>query len=164
MFAAGMHVPVRQPALGRQLGRGAAAACIAGALAVLGGWVTARAGGVSHAGIYAVILARAAAAGLGPAARGGGLPPRAESPEGGGEGLVVAAQVAIADVAAIVLVPIVLQPSRTTRALLGSLAVSACAVVLLFVVRGLRDAAWVQRVRRLSKEREWALDLRLALL
>ena len=43
MFAAGLHVPVRQPQLARQLGRGAAAAGIAAVLAVAGGWV-ARAG------------------------------------------------------------------------------------------------------------------------
>src|SRR5262249_42735892 len=157
MVAAGMHVPVRQPELVRALGRGAAAAGVVGVLALAGGWITARTAGVSHAGIYVVILASASAAVLVPSLDEAGLLDRSE-------GLVVAAQVAVADVAAIVLVPIVLQPSRTTRALLGSLAVSACAVVLLFVVRGLRDAARVQRVRRLSKEREWALDLRLALL
>jgi Kef-type K+ transport system membrane component KefB len=157
MFSAGMHVPVRQPALVRQLGRGAAAACVTGALAVLGGWVIARACDVSHAGIYAVILASASAAVLVPSLDEAGLLDRSE-------GLVVAAQVAVADVAAIVLVPIVLQPSRTTRALLGALAVAACAVALYLVVRALRGALWIRRVRRMSKEREWALDLRLALL
>ena len=157
MFSAGMHVPVRQPELARQLGRGAVAACVTGALAVLGGWVTARAAGVSHAGIYAVILASASAAVLVPSLDEAGLLDRSE-------GLVVAAQAAVADVAAIVLVPIVLKPSRTTHAILGAVAVSACGVVLYLVVRGLRGAEWVQRVRRLSKEREWALDLRAALL
>jgi Kef-type K+ transport system membrane component KefB len=157
MFVAGMHVPVRQPALVRQLGRGMAAACIAGALSALGGWVTARAIGVSHAGIYAVILASASAAVLVPSLDEAGILDRSE-------GLVVAAQVAVADVAAIVLVPIVLQPSRTTHALVGAVAVSACAVVLYFVARGLGGREWVRRVRRLSKKREWALDLRLALL
>ncbi len=157
MFAAGMHVPVRQPALARQLGRGTIAACLVGALSALGGWATARAVGVPHAGIYALILASASAAVLVPSLDEAGLLDRAE-------GLVVAAQVAVADVAAIVLVPIVLQPSRTTHALLGAVAVSACAVVLFLAARQVGDAGWVRRVRRLSKEREWALDLRIALL
>jgi Kef-type K+ transport system membrane component KefB len=157
MFTAGMHIPIRQPALVRQLGRGAAAACIAGALSALGGWVAARAVGVPHPGIYAVILASASAAVLVPSLDEAGLLGRPE-------GLVVAAQVAVADVAAIVLVPIVVQPSRTTHALLGALAVSACALALYFLVRALHDAEWVRRVRLLSKEREWALDLRLSLL
>jgi Kef-type K+ transport system membrane component KefB len=157
MFSAGMHIPVRQPALARQLGRGTAAAGVTGGLAVVGGWVTARIVGVPHAGIYAVILASASAAVLVPSLDEAGLLDRSA-------GLVVAAQVAVADVAAIVLVPIVLQPSRTTRALLGALAVAACAVALYLVVRGLRGAQWVGRVRGMSKEREWALDLRAALL
>ena len=157
MFAAGLHVPVRQPALALQLRRGAIAAGLAGALAVPAGWLAARAAGVSHAGIYAVILTSASAAVLVPSLDEAGLLERSE-------GLVVAAQVAVADVAAIVLVPIVLQPSRTTRALLGAVAVTACAVALYLVVRALRGAGWVHRVRRLSKEREWALDLRAALL
>ena len=157
MFSAGMHVPVRQPALLQQLGRGAVAACLCGALAVLGGWVTAQVAGVSHAGIYAVVLASASAAVLVPSLEEAGLLDRPE-------GLAVAAQVAIADVAAIVLVPIVLQPSRTTRALLGAVAVTGCAVTLYLVVRALRGAEWVHRLRRTSKEREWALDLRAALL
>jgi Kef-type K+ transport system membrane component KefB len=157
MFAAGMNVPVRQPALVRQLGRGATAACVTGALAVPGGWLIARAAGVSHPWIYAVILTSASAAVLVPSLDEAGLLERSE-------GLVVAAQVAILDVAAIVLVPIVLQPSRTTHALLGAVAVSACAVGLYLLVRALRNAGWADHVRRLSKEREWALDLRGALL
>jgi Kef-type K+ transport system membrane component KefB len=157
MFAAGMNVPVRQPELARELGRGAAAAALGGALAVVGGLLTARAAGLSHAGIYVVLLASASAAVLVPSLEEAGLLVRPE-------GLVVAAQVAIADVAAIVAVPIVLKPSRTTDALLGALAVSACAAALYLVVQALRGAQWVRRVRRLSKRRGWALDLRLALL
>jgi Kef-type K+ transport system membrane component KefB len=159
MFAAGLHVPVRQPRLARQLGRGAVAAGITGALAVAGGWVASRVAGVSHVGIYALILASASAAVLVPSLHECGLLDRSE-------GLVVAAQVAIADVAAIVLVPIVLQPDRTTTALagVGAVAVSACAVVLYLVERRVKGAAWIDHLRRLSKEREWALDLRVALL
>ena len=157
MFVAGLHVPVRQPSLGRELARGAVAAGLVALLAVGGGWLTARIAGVAHPGIYAVILASASAAVLVPSLDEAGLLDRSE-------GLVVAAQVTIADVAAIVAVPIVLQPSRTTNAVFGALAVSACAVALYLVTRAFHRASWVLRMRRLSKEREWALDLRLSLL
>jgi Kef-type K+ transport system membrane component KefB len=157
MFAAGMNVPVREPRLVAQLGRGAVAAGIAGMLAVVGGVVIARLAGVSHAGIYIVVLASGSAAVLVPSLEEAGLLKRSES-------LVVAAQVAIADVAAIVLVPLVLRPSRATHALLGAVAVSTCALGLFFVVRALRGSVRVRRVRQLSKRRDWALDLRLALL
>jgi Kef-type K+ transport system membrane component KefB len=157
MFAAGMHVPVRQPALVQQLGRGTVAAAIAAAIAVAGGYLAARAADVPHAAIYAVILASGSAAVLVPSLDEAGLLGRAE-------GLVVAAQVSIADVAAIVAVPLALQPHRAMRALLGALVVAGCAFLLFLIVRALRHAVWVRHIRRLSKHRAWALDLRLALL
>ncbi len=157
MFAAGMHVPIRQPELARQLGRGTVAAGIAAVGAVAGGFAATRAAGVPHAGIYAVVLASGSAAVLVPSLDEAGL---LVLPVG----LTVAAQVAIADVAAIVAVPLALQPHHAVRAVLGAVAVSACALAVLGAVRALRGPAWVGRVRRLSKKRGWALDLRIALL
>ncbi len=157
MFTAGMHIPVRQPELVRRLGRGAVAAAAAGVLAVGAGIATARIAGVPHPAIYAVILASGSAAVLVPSLHEAGLLTQSE-------GLVVAAQIAVADVAAIVAVPLVLQPNRATHALLGALAVAACAVLLYFAIRSLRKAAWIERIRLLSKKRNWALDLRLSLL
>src|SRR5262249_42067947 len=79
MFAAGMKVPVRQPALVSQLGRGAVAAGIAGMLAVVGGIVIAHLAGVSHAGIYIVVLASGSAAVLVPSLEEAGLLRRSET-------------------------------------------------------------------------------------
>ena len=81
-----------------------------------------------------------------------------------GDALVVAAQVAVADVASIVALPLVLRPSRAAHALLGVGSVAVCAILLLLAVKTLRGSTWVHRVRRLSKRREWALDLRLSLI
>jgi Kef-type K+ transport system membrane component KefB len=157
MFAAGMNIPVRQPALVRQLGRGAAAAAIATVGAVAGGFAATRVAGVPHAGIYAVVLASGSAAVLVPSLDEAGL---LALPAG----LTVAAQVAIADVAAIVAVPLALEPDRAGRAVLGAVAVTASALALLGVAKAIGGAAWVRRLRRLSKQRAWALDLRIALL
>lgn len=157
MFTAGMHIPVREPELAKRLGRGAAAAGVAGLLAVGAGVASARIAGVSHPAIYVVILASGSAAVLVPSLHEAGLLDQSE-------GLVVAAQIAIADVAAIVAVPLVLQPNRATHALLGALAVACCAVLLYLAIRQLRGATWIRRVRLISKRREWALDLRVSLL
>ncbi len=157
MFTAGMHIPVREPELSRRLGRGAIAAAVAASLAVGAGIATAKIAGVSHPAIYIVILASGSAAVIVPSLHEAGILERAE-------GLVVAAQVAVADVAAIVAVPLVLQPSHAAHALLGALAVSACALALYLAIRAVRGAAWIRRVRSLSKDRGWALDLRLSLL
>jgi Kef-type K+ transport system membrane component KefB len=157
MFTAGMHVPVRQPELVRRLGRGATAAGAAGVFAIGAGIATARIAGVPHPAIYVVILASGSAAVLVPSLHEAGLLNQSE-------GLVVAAQIAVADVLAIIAVPLVLRPNRATHALLGALAVAACAVLLYFALRSLRGAAWIGRIRMLSKKREWALDLRVSLL
>jgi Kef-type K+ transport system membrane component KefB len=156
MFAAGLHVPIRAPGLTAHLGRGAIAAAIAGALAAAAGVVIARTVGVSHAGIYAVVLASGSAAVLVPSLQEVSLLDRPE-------GLTVAAQVAIADVAAIAVVPLVLEPSHAAKATLGAAAVAACAVGLYFVARLIAGTSWIRSLRRLSKARAWALDLRVAL-
>jgi Kef-type K+ transport system membrane component KefB len=156
MFTAGLHVPLRTPALATHLARGAAAAALAGTLAAAAGLAAARLAGLGHAGIYAVVLASGSAAVLVPSLEEASLLDRPE-------GLVVAAQVAIADVVSIAAVPIALQPGRAARALLGAAAVALCVVGLYLVARALRGAAWVRRIRRLSKRRGWALDLRVAL-
>ena len=81
----------------------------------------------------------------------------------GPEALVVIAQVTVADVAAILTVPLVLQPGRAGNALGGGLLIAACALTIFFVARSLRPRPWVHRLRKRSKRRGWALDLRFAL-
>ena len=157
MFAAGMSVPLRQPGLMSGLRRGGLAAAIAALLAVPFGIVAARATGVHHPAVYALLLASGSAAILLPALAERGMldDPRA---------LTVMAQVTIADIAAIVALPLVLQPGHALRAALGGLLVTACVVALYLVTRLLHGRPWVGAVRRWSKKRGWALDLRLSLL
>ena len=157
MFAAGTRVPLRQPGLLTGLRRGGLAAAIAALLAVPFGIAAARATGTHHAAVYALLLASGSAAILLPALEEQRLldDPRA---------LTVMAQVALADIAAIVALPLVLQPSRALRAVLGGLLVAACILVLFAVARALQHRAWVRQVRRWSRRRGWALDLRLSLL
>src|SRR5262249_55850322 len=126
-------------------------------LAPLAGIVAARATGTHHAAIYALLLASGSAAVLLPELEEQGLldEPRA---------LTVMSQVALADVGAIVALPLVLQPSRALRAALGGLLVAACVLVLFGLARLLHRRHWVRELRRWSKRRGWALDLRVSLL
>jgi Kef-type K+ transport system membrane component KefB len=78
--------------------------------------------------------------------------------------MTVMAQVTIADVVTIVALPIVLQPGRAGHAVLGAALVALCAALILYLGRGLARLETVHRVRRLSKQRHWALDLRFSLL
>jgi Kef-type K+ transport system membrane component KefB len=157
MFAAGMHVPLRQPGLASGVRRGGIAAAIVALLAPLAGIAVAQANGTRHAAIYALLLASGSAAILLPALEEQGMLRDARA-------LTVMAQVALADIAAIVLLPIVLDPSRASRAALGGLLVAACLLVLLGVVHILHRTSWVLQWRSQSKKRGWALDLRLSLL
>ena len=157
MFAAGMHVPIRQPGIGRGLRRGAIAAVTAGALSVPAGLGIAAILGGGHAAIYALLLASGSAAILLPVVEELGVLDDDRV-------LTVMAQVAIADVAAIIALPLVLQPSKAGAAALGGLAVAAAALGLFGCAYLLRGHRLVHRVRKESKHRGWALDLRLALL
>lgn len=157
MFAAGLSVPLREPGLVSGLRRGAVAAAVAALLAVPFGIAAARATGMHHAAIYALLLASGSAAILLPALKEHGLmdDPRA---------LTVMAQVTLADIAAIVALPLVLQPGHALRAALGGLLVAACVLLLYGVTRLLHGRTWIGEVRGWSKKRGWALDLRLSLL
>ncbi len=157
MFVAGMHVPLRQPGLAAGVRRGGLAAAIVALQAPFAGIAVARASGTHHASIYALLLASGSAAILLPAFEELGLLADARA-------LTVMAQVALADIAAIVLLPLVLEPSRALRAALGGLLVTVSLIVLLGVVHVLHRRSWVRHLRRQSRKRGWALDLRLSLL
>ncbi len=156
MLTVGMHLPLRDPRLVACLRGGAIMAALVALLALPGGLLAASIAGTGHAAVFAVLLASGSAAVL--------LPAFEESGVGGSEIITLMAQVTIADVVTILLVPIVLQPGRVGHAVLAGVLVAAAVLALFGAARLLGSHAWVQRVRRLSKERHWALDLRLSLL
>jgi len=156
MLTVGMHLPLRDRRLSAALRDGGLLAGIVLVLAVPGGLLAAAVTGGGHAAVYVVLLASGSAAVL--------LPALEETGIGGPEVMAAMAQVTIADVLTILSVPIVLQPARVGHAVLGGILVAATVLLLLGVSRLLGGHAWVHRVRHLSKQRHWALDLRLSLL
>ncbi len=105
MFVAGTHVPVRDPRLRPALRTGVVRAVAVGAVAGVLGYVVARAIGTSHAPLYAVLMASSSAAVILPVVESVGL--------GGDKVIALLPQVAIADAACIVLLPLAIDP--TTR-------------------------------------------------
>ncbi len=156
MLTVGMHLPLRDARLARSLRSGTLLTAIVAVLAIPAGLLAAALAGTAHAGVYAVLLASGSAAVL--------LPALEEANATGLDALAVMAQVTIADIVTILSVPIVLQPGRTLHALLGGVLVAAGVLLLLATARLLRGHRWVGHVRHLSKQRHWALDLRLSLL
>jgi Kef-type K+ transport system membrane component KefB len=156
MLTVGMHLPLRDRRLAASARAGGLLASIVCVLAVPAGLLAASVAGSGHAAIYAVVLASGSAAVL--------LPAIEETRLGGAEVLTVMAQVTLADIVTILAVPIVLQPGRVGHVALGGALVAAAAVALFVLARRLAGHAWVQRARHVSKQRRWALDLRLSLL
>ncbi len=156
MLTVGMHLPLSERRLASAARKGGLLAAIVCVLALPAGLLAASIAGTGHAAVYAVVLASGSAAVL--------LPAIEETRLTGAEVLTVMAQVTIADIVTILAVPIVLQPARVGHVALGGLLVAAAAVLLFAAARLLADHEWVRRVRRLSKQRRWALDLRLSLL
>jgi Kef-type K+ transport system membrane component KefB len=156
MFSVGMSVPVRDERLRAALGRGGAAAIVVGLAAAPAGILAARISGPDHAALYAVILASSSAAIA--------LPILEERRLEGRNVLIVMAQVTIADVVAILAVPFALEPSKAGSVIVGTLLIIASTIAFFGVMRLLRRTEWFHEMRRQSKLRRWALDLRIPLM
>jgi Kef-type K+ transport system membrane component KefB len=156
MLHAGAHVPVRDRTVRRALRPGLRAAVTAAVLAVPGGFAVARASGVDRPALWALLLFCGSAAIVVPALQDAGVRDA--------RGYTTMVWATIADVSAIVAVPLVLEPSRALRAGLGAVVIVAAAAGAVVIVRLPSRHALVHELRHRSKKRGWALDLRLALL
>ena len=155
MFVAGTHVPVRDKAIRAALGSGAARAGAAAVLAVATVIGTAAVFGTGHAPLYIVLLASSSAALV--------LPIVDSLKLEGPKVLTMTAQVAIADIACIVALPLAVDPPNAGRAGLGATAVAVSALVLFFVLRALERSGTRGRLHDVSEDRKFALELRIQL-
>ena len=155
MFVAGSHVPIRDPNLRAGLLPGALRAVAVGLIATGLGVGIAAAFDTGHPALYAVLMASSSAALV--------LPIVDSLHLGGRPVLQLLPQVAIADTACIVALPLVIDPRHAGRAALGSLAVLGCAAVLYFGLRYLEASGIRQRVHDVSEDRKFALELRINL-
>lgn len=155
MFVAGAQVPVRDPSLRTGLRVGALRAVGVGVVAVLPALGVARLFGTGHTALYAVLMASSSAALV--------LPVVDALQLRGRPVLQLLPQVAVADTACIVALPLVIDPGHAATAALGALAVVVGAALLFLVLRRVERAGYRRRLRRLSKERQFALELRISL-
>jgi Kef-type K+ transport system membrane component KefB len=156
MFVVGTHVPVRDRTLRSSVPQALLRAVAVGAVAAVLGVVLAEVFGTGHAAVYTVLMASSSAALALPvidALRLDGPPV-----------LSVTTQIAIADAASIILLPLVINPGRAPRAALGALAIAGCAAVLFVVLRDANRRGWRRRLHRYSHKRRLALELRLSLI
>jgi Kef-type K+ transport system membrane component KefB len=155
MFVAGSHVPVRDPRVGTALRTGTLRAAAVGVVSVPLGWLIARAFGTGHYALYAVLLASSSAA---------LVLPIVDSLRLSGDGVLqLIPQVAVADTACIVALPLAIDPRHAGRSASGAAAVIACAVLVFLGLRTLERSGLRRRAHRLSEERKFALELRVSL-
>jgi Kef-type K+ transport system membrane component KefB len=155
MFVAGTHVPVRDPQVRSALGVGALRAVLVGLFAAAAGYTVAGWFGTGHGAVYAVLIASSSAALV--------LPIIDSQHLTGQPVLELTAQVAIANTACIVALPMVIEISNARKAALGTLAVAAAASVLFVVLRYLEWSGLRRRAHEVSEERKFALELRISL-
>ena len=156
MFVVGTHVPVRDPTLRAGIWKAVLRAVLVGAVAAVLGVLLAAAFDSDHAALYAVLMASSSAAVALPVIDGLGLE--------GAQVLSVKAQIAIADAACIVLLPLAINPARAASAALGAVAIAACVVVIYYVLRHFERNGARKRVRAYSKRHGLALELRISLI
>jgi Kef-type K+ transport system membrane component KefB len=155
MFVAGAHVPVRDRRLRSGLGAGALRAAAVAGLALLPAWALARAFHTGHTALYTVLFASSSAAVI--------LPALDSLRLGDAAVLQLLPQVAVADTACSIALPLVIDPAHAGRAALGALAVVGCAFAAFLILRQVEQRGWRRRVHRLSQARGFALELRFSL-
>ena len=155
MFVVGSHVPIGDAALRPALRLGILRALAVGLASAVLGIVLARLFDTPHAGLYAVLMASSSAALILPALESTGLRGRPV--------LDLLPQVAVADAACIVALPLVLDPSHAGRAAIGTFVVIAATTAVYFVLRHFERNGVRGRVHDVSEEREFALELRIQL-
>jgi Kef-type K+ transport system membrane component KefB len=156
MFVVGTHVPVRSPEVRAAVPRALARAVLCGVVAAALGIALAWQFGTSHAPLYAVLMTSSSAALA--------LPVIDSLRLQGPPVLSLTAQIAIADTACIVLLPLVIDLKRAPTAALGAVAIAACAALLFVVLRAADRRGWRQRIHDYSEKNRFALELRTNLL
>lgn len=155
MFVAGTHVPIRDPRLRPALRTGVVRAVAVGLVATALGYGVARLVGISHAPMYAVVMASSSAA---------LVLPIVDSLRLVGPALVdLLPQVAVADTLCIVLLPLAIDPQHAVRAAIGAVAVLAGGAVLFVVLGAIERSGIRHRVHEVSEERGFAVELRVSL-
>ncbi len=155
MFVAGSHVPIRDPQLRQGIRLGLIRAVGIGVAAAVLGVVIAAIFHTGHGALYAVLLASSSAALV--------LPVVDSLHLTGPDVLRMLPQVAVADTACIVALPLAIQPSHAARSAVGAVAVAIAAGIIFLILREGERTGVRRRIHRISEKREFAVELRLNL-
>lgn len=156
MLVAGSHVPVRDKSLIHGIPRALSRIFAIVVVSIVLALIVTKIFDVGHAAIYAVIFASSSTAIIMPIIQGGGLAGQAVTD--------LIPQVALADAASVIAVPLVIDEKNTLHAVLGVAAIIGVSVLLFFILWFIQKQGWDEKVRERSMEANFALDLRVSLL
>lgn len=160
MFVVGTQIPVRGLQVRSALALAGARAALVGAVAAALAFVLAiefhNTSVKGHAALYAVLMASSSAALA--------LPTIQSLRLRGSAVLLVSAQIAVADCACILLLPLVIEPDRAMVAAVSALSIAGCAVAIFVLLRELDRRGLLRRLHVHSKRDRLALELRTSLL
>lgn len=156
MFVAGSHVPLRDARLRPALVMALVRALTIGVAAALLGMLLSLLFHNPHAAVFGVLMASSSAALVLPTVDGERI--------GGPKVLVMLAQVAIADTACIIALPLAIDPGHAAPAALGALVIAAGALVFYLILRALDKRGQLLRFHDFSERRHFALELRVSLI
>jgi Kef-type K+ transport system membrane component KefB len=155
MLVAGSHVPIADHALRKAALRGLSLAVGAGVIAVPIAAALSSMAHTHHTALYAVLLSSSSAAVIMPIVQGEGLT--------GDHVLTLMAQVAIADTACIIALPLAADPSKAGRAAVGAVIVLAVAGLAYLVLRELADRNLITKLQGVSVRHNFGLEMRVSL-
>jgi Kef-type K+ transport system membrane component KefB len=154
MMLVGSHIQIRQTFGSKTLLAALRNILISVGIALGLALVIVRITGIDHLGIYVLIMASSSAAVV--------LPLVSNSAAATLNLLVT--QVAAADLLGIVALPTVMEPANTPMILVGAISVTACAGLIYLALRiAQRNGTWL-KLREVSRERRFGLELRISLL
>jgi Kef-type K+ transport system membrane component KefB len=155
MLVIGSHIPILDRRVRASVGRGASGALLVAVAAVGLGIAVAALFGNRHGAVYAVLIASSSAALV--------LPMLQSLRVSAASAAQLIAQIAIADVACILALPLVLQPGRVPLVAIGGIGIAAAGLVIVIVLRRIGPRR-LHLVHAVSESRQFALELRVSLL
>ncbi|OJY50183.1 cation:proton antiporter [Pseudonocardia sp. 73-21] len=157
MFVVGTHLPLRDAKMRASLPVAALGTVLVLALAVPAGFLLTTVG-PDRPFVLAVLVATSSAAVALPVLQGLGADVLATP-----AAVVATAWISLTDIVTVLAVPLVLATGALRKVLAGAGLVLLAGVAVFLVLRALRRTDRIHTVRKMSKNRGWALDLRIGL-
>ncbi|MBN9101718.1 MAG: cation:proton antiporter [Pseudonocardia sp.] len=157
MFVVGTHLPLRDAKMRASLPVAALGTVLVLALAVPAGFLLTTVG-PDRPFVLAVLVATSSAAVALPVLQGLGADVLATP-----AAVVATAWISLTDIVTVLAVPLVLATGALGKVLAGAGLVLLAGVAVFLVLRALRRTDRIHTVRKMSKNRGWALDLRIGL-